>query len=182
MKKIFFVALAATIVACNANKSGTTESPATSTDTTSQKINSPYPVAYSSDFAIDEPKNAETILTIWKDWDNGDLSAHKDLFADSIYMHFANGMEMNGPRDSMLAMAQKARDASAKVVSSVDAIIPVKSKDKNERWALIWGKEVDTDKSGKVDSVNIQETWRFNKDGQADLLYQYHAATNPPHH
>jgi hypothetical protein len=182
MKKIFLVALAATIAACNANKSGTTDTTATSTDTTSQKINSPYPVAYSSDFAMDAPKNAETILTIWKDYDNGDLSAHKDMFADSIYMHFANGIEISGPRDSILAMAQNARNASEKVVSSVDAIIPVKSKDKNENWALIWGKEIDTDKSGKVDSFYLQETWRFNKDGKADLLYQYHAAATPPQH
>jgi hypothetical protein len=29
-------------------------------------------------------------------------------------------------------------------VTTVDAVMPIKSVDKNENWALIWGKEVDT--------------------------------------
>ncbi|MDE3125689.1 MAG: hypothetical protein KGK14_09260, partial [Bacteroidota bacterium] len=57
---------------------------------------------------------------------------------------------------------------------------PIKSIDKNENWALIWGKEVDTYKNGKKDSTHIQETWRFNKDGKADLFYQFKAAAAPP--
>ena len=56
----------------------------------------------------------------------------------------------------------------------------VKSTDKKENWALIWGKEIDTDKKGKVDSFYLQETWRFNKDGQADLFFQYRQAATPP--
>ena len=55
-----------------------------------------------------------------------------------------------------------------------------KSVDKNEHWALIWGKEVDTDKKGKVDSSYLQETWRFNNDGKDDLMFQYRQAATPP--
>lgn len=58
----------------------------------------------------------------------------------------------------------------SKSVSTVNAIMPVKSNDKNENWALIWCKEVDTDKGGKIDSFYLQETWRFNKDGKANLF------------
>jgi hypothetical protein len=180
MKKFFLVAMAATIAACNSNKSDSTDSMPSASDTTSQKINSPYPVQYSSDFAMDNPKNAETLLSLWKAWDNGDLSATKDMFADSVTMHFANGATMHASRDSAVAAAQGARNSVATAVSTVDAIMPVKSKDKNENWALIWGKEVDTNKNGKVDSFYLQETWRFNKDGKADLFYQFRAAANPP--
>jgi len=56
----------------------------------------------------------------------------------------------------------------------------VKSTDKNENWALIWATEVRTDKKGKVDSTNFQETWRLDKDGKANLLFQYAMATAPP--
>jgi hypothetical protein len=56
----------------------------------------------------------------------------------------------------------------------------VKSKDKDENWALIWGMEKDTNKKGKVDSFYLQETWRFNKVGQADLFYQFKSAAVPP--
>jgi hypothetical protein len=58
----------------------------------------------------------------------------------------------------------------------VDAIMAVKSTEKNENWALAWGMEKNTDKKGKIDSSYIQETWRFNKAGKADLMYQYRQA------
>ncbi len=181
MKKLFLIAVLATITACNSNKSDSTESAmSSSADTTSQKINSPYDIQYSSDFAMGNPKNAETILALWKAWDNGDLSTSKDMFADTVEMHFANGGVMRASRDSALAAAQQERNSIENAVSSVDAVMPVKSNDKNQNWALIWGKEVDTDKSGKVDSFYLQETWRFNNDGKADLFYQYRAAANPP--
>ena len=59
------------------------------------------------------------------------------------------------------------------------AIFPVKSTDKNEDWVCIWGTEVNTDKKGKTDSVHLQETWRFNKDGKIDLLYQHSRVAKP---
>jgi hypothetical protein len=180
MKRLILLAVVAMIASCNSKNSSSTDSMSSSTDSTAQKINSPYPVQYSSDFSLDHPKNAETLLSLWKAWDNGNLSASRDMFADTVEMHFANGAFMRVSRDSALAAAQQARNSVGNAVSTVDAIIPVKSNDKNENWALIWGKEVDTDKGGKVDSFYLQETWRFNKAGKADLFYQYRAAANLP--
>ncbi|MES1226805.1 MAG: hypothetical protein ABUT20_65635, partial [Bacteroidota bacterium] len=144
------------------------------------EIKSPYPVSYSSRFAMDDPKNAETLLSIWKDWDNGDLVAGKDKFADSVTLSMADGSTMHGARDSILAEMQKFRSTFAKVVSEVNAITALKSTDKNENWALIWGKETDTDKKGKEVSFYLQETWRFNKEGKANLVYQFKATPPPP--
>ncbi len=180
MKRVFLVVFVAVIVSCNSNNSASTDSMSSSTDTTAQKINSPYPVQYSSDFSMGDPKNAESVLSLWKAWDNGDLSNSKDMFADTVEMHFANGAIMRASRDSALSAAQQARNSVGSAVSTVDAIMPVKSNDKDQNWALIWGKEVDTDNSGKVDSFYLQETWRFNKDGKADLFYQYRASATPP--
>jgi hypothetical protein len=90
---------------------------------------------------------------------------------------------MHGGRDSVIAGGQKFRSSFATSVSSVDAIMAVKSTDKtgkNEHWALIWGRERDTNKKGKVDSFDLQETWRFNNDGKADLMYQFRHAITPP--
>jgi len=184
MKKIFILASVAVFTACNSsNEPAKVDSMGTgkdSTATTMRDINSPYAIGYSSKFAMDDPKNAETLLAIWKSWDNGNLSAAKDMFADSVEMHFANGSMAHSTRDSILADGQKFRNTIASSVSSVDAITALKSIDKNENWALIWGKEVDTDKKGKVDSFYLQETWRFNKEGKADLVYQFRAAGAPP--
>lgn len=179
MKKVFVFACVAILASCSSNPSEKTDSSKMAQDSTAtaaEITSSIYPINYSSKFVMDNPKNAETLLTLWKDWDNGNLSAHKDLFADSVEMHFSDGTSMHTSRDSAVAAAQSARSAMATAVSSVDAIMAVKSTDKNQNWALIWGKEIDTDKKGVVDSFNLQETWRFNKDGKADLFFQYKQA------
>ncbi|MFI5186114.1 MAG: hypothetical protein ACHQF0_05285 [Chitinophagales bacterium] len=182
MKKVLVLASLALFAACNSNEPAKNDSMKSGSDstTTMQEINSPYAIGYSSKFAMDDPKNAETLLTLWKDWDNGNLSAHKDMFADSVEMHFADGSMMHTSRDSALANAQNYRNTFASSVDRVDAIMAVKSTDKNENWALIWGMEKDTDKKGKIDSFYLQETWRFNKDGKANLFYQFKAAGAPP--
>ncbi|HLG39724.1 MAG TPA: hypothetical protein VI461_08645, partial [Chitinophagaceae bacterium] len=54
----------------------------------------------------------------------------------------------------------------------VDAVFAVKSTDKDENWVTIWGTEIQTDMKGKVDTVSLQETWRFNKAGKVDLMFQ----------
>ncbi|MGH2649356.1 MAG: hypothetical protein ACRDE8_17380 [Ginsengibacter sp.] len=181
MKKILVLASIAMLAACNSNEPAKTDSMAPApVDSTAQQINSPYKIGYSSKFVMGDAKNAETLLNLWKSWDNGDLSAAKDMFADSAELHFSDGSMIHAGRDSVIAEGQKFRNTMASSVSSVDAIMAVKSTDKDENWALIWGKEIDTDKKGKVDSSYIQETWRFNKDGKADLMFQYRQAATPP--
>ena len=138
-----------------------------------QPIKSPYPILYSSSFAIDEPKNAETILALWKAYDAGNLSSVKDLFADTVDVYLAGGMHMRASRDSTIAGIQGFRNSLAAAVDQVNAVMAVKSTDKNEHWVLVWGQEKDTHKNGKVDSVQLQETWRLDANGKANLLYQF---------
>jgi hypothetical protein len=174
-KNLFFVSLIL-LVSCNSNQPAPAAEPAKpATDSAvavAPTINSPYEIGYSSKFVMGNPKNAENVLTLWKDYDNGNLSAHKDILADTFAAYMANGSNLRAPRDSAIALIQKHRDALKGAVDYVDAVMAVRSTDKNEDWVLIWGKEVDTHKDGKVDSVDLQETWRINKDGKADLLYQ----------
>ena len=137
-----------------------------------QPIKSPYQIMYSSSFTIDDPKNAESLLTLWKDFDSGDLSSGKNLIADTLTVYSADGKMYKGSRDSMTANVQKERNMYKSVASTINAVMAVKS-DKNEHWALIWGSDKRTDKKGKEVTTEWQETWRFNDKGQADLMYQY---------
>lgn len=182
MKKFLAIAAMVIFAACNSNDSATTETAGTTSDSTmksSSPINSPYPISYSSDFEMGDNKCAEAVLTLWKDYDNGNLLAHKEMFADSVVLNFWDGSIMMGPKDSVLAAGQAFRTSLGKAESRVAAVVPLKSKDKDENWALIWGTETDTDSKGKVDSFHLQETWRFNKDGKADLMFQYKANAKP---
>ena len=59
------------------------------------------------------------------------------------------------------------------IADTINAVMPVYSTDKKENWVLVWATEINTDKTGKTDTVQLMETWRINKDGKADVLYQY---------
>lgn len=171
----------ALFAACNGN------APAPTADSTSAKndstammrpIQSPYQVMYSSRFAIDDPKNAETVLGFWKALDDGNFGAMKEIFADTFDVRLADRFAMRASHDSTIAAIQAFRNMMTSVVHQVSAVIATKSTDKNEHWVLIWGMEKDTPKKGKVDSSILQETWRFNAAGKADLMYQF--AEQPP--
>ncbi len=182
MRKLTFIGVIAVITSCNSSPS-TTETTAAGDSTNAsalQDVTYAYPVNYSSQFTTGDPKNSQAVLNIWKAFDNGDLASVKDYFADSVEMHFSDGSVMHSVRDSVIASAQEYRNTFSAVSSSIDAILATKSIDKDENWALVWGMERDTHKDGKVDSVYLQETWRFNKDGKADLMYQFSAKTTPP--
>ena len=141
MKKIFAIAFIATLAACNGNETSKTDSTTSGKDSLAaapapKAINSPYTVGYSSSFVPDDPKNAESLLALWKDWDNGNLSAHKDMFADSVEMHFSSGFVLHTTRDSVITMGQGERDKIASAVSSVDAIMAVKATDKGVEFVM----------------------------------------------
>ena len=105
MKKIFIIAFMAFFVFFyNSSDKAKTESmksdssAATTTATTTMPdINSPYALTYSSKFEIGDPKNAETVLNLWKDWDNGNLMNGKNSFADTVTFHFSDGSMMRAP-------------------------------------------------------------------------------------
>ena len=177
MQKILIAAFAIALFSCNSDENKESENKAAKQETGSTL---PYTADYSSKFEMGDNKNAEAILAAWKSWDDGNLQTSRKLFADTMHFYLRDGSEMHGPTDSTLAGAQMFRNTFSTVKSAVHAYMPLKSTDKNENWVCIWGTEVSTDKQGKVDSVGLQETWRFNKDGKIDLLYQFGRSLVPP--
>jgi hypothetical protein len=177
MQKIFIVALAIALFSCNSEEKKEAAKSATSPEVSSTL---PYAATYSSKFEMGDAKNAEAILAAWKSWDDGNLQTSRKLFADSMHFYLRDGSVMTGRTDSTLAGAQMYRSMFTSVKSTVHAYMPLKSTDKNENWVCIWGTEVTTDKQGKIDSIGLQETWRFNKDGKIDLLYQFGRGLVPP--
>jgi len=184
MKRNLLLSLMALFAACNSNPPAQTEATAKPVaDSVMPAIQSPYEISYSSKFAVDAPKNAETLLTVFKDWESGNVSAHKDLWADSVDMHLSDGSRMHSVRDSILAWGQQFRSSLSSSVSKVVAVTALKATDQSGKvghWVLIWDTDISTDKKGKVDSSYMQETWGFNDDGKINALYQYRASPLPP--
>jgi hypothetical protein len=86
-------------------------------------------------------------------------------FGDSVEFYFPNGFIFKGTGDSAVKMAAKYRDSLSKVVLTFYAWTSNHSVDKNEDWVNVWYKEVDTYKSGKVDSTDYEDDNRV-KDGK----------------
>jgi ketosteroid isomerase-like protein len=127
---------------------------------------------YSASFVMDSAANTETVLALWKAWKNGDLSVVRTHFADSVSLFLADGSGMVGQTDTILKGVQGYRSSFKVNDMAVDAVFAVKSTDKDENWVAIWGTEIQDNTNGKVDSVSIQETWRFNKAGKVDFMFQ----------
>jgi len=182
MKKILFILGSGLLFACNdTSKDSVNSAGGTVKDSTAKADDASYPytATYSSKMEIGNSKDAQTILAIWKDFDNGTLANSRDRFADSITLMFADGTSFSGPRDSAIAEGQKYRDMYASVSTAVDAWVPLKATDKNENWVGVWGWERHTAKDGKVDSVHLHEVWRLASAGKADFVLQF-AAQQPP--
>jgi len=169
MRRIFVTAFAFSFLACNNS--------AEKTESTEVKANTPenmygFTPAYSASFVMDSAKNSETVLALWKEWKDGDLSNSRSHFADSISFFMADGTSMSGPTDSILKNMVNYRSSFKSMEVSIDAIFATKSTDKDQNWVAVWGVEMPTDMNGKKDTVSLQETWRFNKAGKVDLMFQ----------
>jgi hypothetical protein len=178
MKKILLVAAVAALAACNNSDNAKVESmnkdSSASTKMDDDNMNYPYTADYSHNFEIGSSKNAMTILQLYKEWDGNNLDNAKNLFAENNdTMVFADGNMFIGSRDTLFSIAKQMRGQMGTVVDSVHAWVPLRSKDKNEDWVLIWTREIATDAKGKKTSRELQETWRFDKDGKINLCYQY---------
>lgn len=181
MKQSPFLLVLLSLVACNANEQAKVKS-ATETEATTEAKAEPayaYTPSYSGKFEIGDPNHTKTVLDLFKTWDNNDPEQAKKLFADTVTILSANGTVMSGPTDSILKASAPYRNSLGTVTSKVHAWVPLKSTDKNENWVSVWYTEYRTKADGKTDSTELQETWRLNKDGRADLLMQYERK-NPP--
>lgn len=171
---VFFFLLLVFAVACNNEKPAATEATAAKEEPKKEEANLPmaYEASYSSKFAMGDQKHAQTVLTLFKQWDDNKLKESLAGFADSVNF-YTNEWEFHGTKDKFYEESQKQRDMSTEVKTVVHAWLPTHSVDKNEDWVLIWSTGYTKDKTGKQDSLTYQDTWRINKDGKVDLMYQY---------
>ena len=172
MQKLFFVfCISLLAMACNNEKKG----PAADAETTAAKPPVPLslPVTYSSSFEIGNPAYSAMIVQgSWKDWQDNKMDNMKSWIADTIMAFQSNETIVRGA-DSLMANWKRFRSGYTSVIDTIDAVMPVYSTDKKENWVLVWATEINTTTKGVKDTVNVMETWRINKDGKADLVYQY---------
>ena len=141
-----------------------------------------YTAQYSASFVMDSAANTETVLALWRAWQEGDLSKARQYFADSFTVMPYEGGVMSGPTDEIMQGTQQWRNSFKTMNTAVDAVFSTYSTDRKEHWVGIWGTEIRSDSTGKVDSLSLQETWRFNSAGKVDMMFQSarHGVQPPP--
>ena len=144
------------------------------TDGMNSTMSYPYTAGYSSNFVMGNPAHAKMVLDLWKDWDDNAFDRH-DYMADTLIMYLPDGSVVKG-KAANLEGAKKYRGGMTSAKSTIDAWIPLRSVDRKEDWVAIWGTETDTWPDGKVETRNIQEVWRINRDGKVDLMRQFTGA------
>ena len=158
MKKIFYLFAAAVLFAPSCKNA---------TQTTEAKTDSvvmPYKASYSSSFTIsDNAKNEQAVLQSYKDWEDNKLNNAPAYFADTVSADFSDGSKFKMRRDSMVHFFQKFRDSLSSSKILIDAVVNLHSTDKNADWVCVWYKQIDTHKSGKVDSAFYNDNNRMEK-------------------
>jgi PBP1b-binding outer membrane lipoprotein LpoB len=153
MKRIFLcLCFAMFLFSCNNSK---TEVASATTDTTAKMAmtDMPYTVTYSSNFT-DNVSDADLkmVLMTYKDWANGNISNLSNSMGDSVYVEFNTGDKFNGTKADLMKIWSKTRDSLSSVTIEMEAWKKMYEPNKKDAAILTWYKEIDTYKTGKVDS------------------------------
>lgn len=179
MQKLLFVfCICLPAMACNNEKKESVAN--TETAAAKPAVPMPMPVTYSSSFEMGNPAYAGMIVQgSWKDWQDNKMDNLKSWMADTITIFTSSETTIKGV-DSVAAVWKRFRNKYSAVTDSINAVMPVYSKDKKENWVLVWVTEYNTTTKGIKDTVSTMETWRINKDGKADMAFQYESNQRKP--
>jgi len=170
---IFIIVVSSVYAACTGTTTASKEnSDSTSTTPAASAISYPYTADYTSKISRGSDSNALLVLNSYKAWETGDMTALSNTLADSVEMMFSSGYEVSSTRDSIMNMAKKFRDSLSSVKIDMGVWEPVHADDKNQDAVLVWYKEIDTYKNGKIDSGNYHEI-NGVKDGKITFVQSY---------
>lgn len=151
MKKYILSILVLTvlIVACN-NKE--------ETKTTASTIKLPYEAGYATDFT-NNVSDSDLLLTLnsYKYWETGDLNALRTTMGDSVSVNGADGFKFHGLSDSLMKTWTVSRDSLSSVVIKMDVWLKSHAVKDSMDYINVWYKEIDTYKTGKVDSAYYED-------------------------
>lgn len=154
MKKYIlnFLVLSCCILACDSK-----EADKSNTATTSS-IELPYKANYATEFTNNVPDSILLmVLNSYKYWETGDIKGLRSTMGDSMYVNGANGFKFSGLTDSLMVEWMKTRDSLSSVVITMDVWLKNHSVKDSADYINVWYKEIDTYKSGKVDSANYED-------------------------
>ena len=152
MKRILFslFALSVVVIACNSKDESKTSS--------GSSIKFPYEATYTTDFTNNvSDSSLLLVLNSYKYWETGDLTALRSTMGDSMSVHGSDGFKFKGLTDSIMPVWKKTRDSLSSVVIKMDVWLKNHSVKDSADFINVWYKEIDTYKTGKVDSASYED-------------------------
>lgn len=134
--KILLSTIAVCLLTTACNHSGTSEKKDSITTKPSvENLSIPREVAYSSNFEIGNPKYAQIVLNIYKDYDNNTFN-NSDAYADTVSMKVADGGTIRG-KNVLINALKKSRNNIKSIRDTIDTYVVLKPKSKDETWVSI---------------------------------------------
>lgn len=162
MKKfMLFLSIVLVFIACNSETKpaeATGDTTAKSTEpTAAPAVALPYTPEYVTLTDDVSDNDLLTTLNSYKYWENGDIAAVRSTFADSVEFQGWQGMHYKGLADGLMKIWKLSRDSMSSVKINMIAWRKQHSVEKNEDWVSVWYNEIDTYKTGRVDSASFQD-------------------------
>ena len=119
-----------------------------------------YPALYSN-WEIGKRDNMNTVLSLYKAWDESSVDGIKNLFADSVILDLPGGRRITSSRDNITDVLIKYRKSFAETSNQVISVYPILNKETNDEWvaALLYNKWTYKDKVR--DSSLFQDLWKL---------------------
>ncbi len=130
-------------------------------ETNSKKVELPLDVMYKGTPTIGNPEHIVTVMNWNKNMISGDVAAAGALVADSLTVTLADGMHVDLAHDSAIAFLGGWRSSMDSAKQTYNAIIAVDNKDAGDEWVIQWTTESYFYKTGKSETVNLNESYRL---------------------
>ena len=119
-----------------------------------------YPALYSN-WEIGKRDNMNTVLSLYKAWDESSVDGIKNLFADSVILDLPGGRRLTSTRDNITDVLIKYRKSFAETSNQVISVYPILNKETNDEWvaALLYNKW--SYKDNRRDSSLFQDLWKL---------------------
>ena len=152
-----------TLISCS--QKATEEAPQTET------VTYPAELSYKGNPSIGDRNNVKTVMECNKRLTelNTDIG---EFLADSVTMYLADGMEINGPKDSVLVLISDFITSLSGLKIDYVAAMPVNNDDLHHEWVFTWTEETYTYKDGKVEKRELHEDYRM-EGGKIREIFQY---------
>jgi hypothetical protein len=119
-----------------------------------------YPALYSN-WEIGKRDNMNTVLSLYKAWDESSVDNMKNIFADSVILDLPAGRRVTSSRDKITDLLVNYRNSFAATSNQVLSIYPVLNKETNDEWVAVLLYNKWTYKNDVRDSSLFQDLWKL---------------------